>query len=333
MTELILEYSLFLAKTVTVLMALGLVIMMLGRLRRTHQRLPETLEVVHLNQKYADMRRVLRQTTLPRRQFHHALRAERAEQRSRKKKLSRSKETPKRIFVLDFHGDITATEVGALRESITAILQEASAEDEVLVRLENAGGLVHEHGLAASQLARIRQRQIRLTVAVDKVAASGGYLMACVADRIIAAPFAILGSIGVLAQLPNFHQLLSRHGIEFEQLKAGDYKRTLTVFGENREEDRARLQAQLDDTHALFQGFVQEYRPKLDLEKIATGEAWHGKQALGLGLVDDLMTSDDYLMGTSGEAELYLVEYSVKKRPFERLVSSIRAVAGTLLPR
>ena len=333
MTELILDYSLFLAKTLTVLLALGLAILMLGRLRRSHKRLPETLEVVHLNQKYADMRRVLRQATLPRKQFHRALRAERAEKRARNRELSRDQERPKRIFVVDFHGDITATEVAALRESITAILQEATKEDEVLVRLENAGGLVHEHGLAASQLARIRQRQIRLTVAVDKVAASGGYLMACVADRIIAAPFAILGSVGVLAQLPNFHQLLSRHGVEFEQLKAGDYKRTLTLFGENTDEDRARLQSQLDDTHALFQGFVQEYRPQLDVAKIATGEAWHGQQALGVELVDELLTSDDYLMAASRDAELYLIEYSVRKRPFERVVSSIRALGGALLPR
>ena len=101
------------------------------------------------------------------------------------------------------------------------MLEVAQPEDQVIIRLENHGGVVHEHGLAASQLVRIREREIPLTIVVDKVAASGGYLMACVANRILAAPFAILGSIGVLAQIPNFNRLLDSHGVDFEMITAG----------------------------------------------------------------------------------------------------------------
>jgi len=232
--------------------------------------------------------------------------------------------------VTDFHGDIKATGVASLREVITGVLMEAAEGDEVLVRLENAGGIVTEHGLAASQLARLRVRKIALTVAVDKIAASGGYLMACVADRIIAAPFAVVGSIGVVAQLPNFHRLLERSGVDFELHTAGEFKRTLTLFGENSEGGREKLRQQLEDTHRLFKDFIREYRPHLDLERVATGEYWHGSQALELGLVDELKTSDDYLMDAREAADILLVAYEAPKRPLERLLSLLGSALRTL---
>ena len=209
---------------------------------------------------------------------------------------------------------------------VTALLLEAQAGDEVLVRLDNAGGMVSEHGLAASQLARIRAKGIPLTVAVDKVAASGGYLMACVADRIIAAPFAVLGSIGVLAELPNFHRLLDRYGVDFELHTAGEYKRTLTLFGENTEEGRRKLRDQLEETHRLFKAFVAEYRPGLDLERVATGDYWHGQRAVELGLVDTIQTSDDFLLAASERKDLLKLKYRVRKKPIERLLASIQGV-------
>jgi serine protease SohB len=221
--------------------------------------------------------------------------------------------------------------VADLREIVTGVLMEAGEDDEVLVRLENAGGVVTEHGLAASQLTRIRDREVPLTIAVDKVAASGGYLMACVAQRIIAAPFAIVGSIGVVAQLPNFHRLLERGGVDFELHTAGEYKRTLTLFGQNSDEGRAKLREQLDDTHTLFKDFIHEYRPDVDLERVATGEYWHGIQASNLGLVDEVKTSDDYLMEASADADIYLVAYSVHKKPVERLLASIQGAAARIL--
>jgi serine protease SohB len=210
-----------------------------------------------------------------------------------------------------------------LREEVSAVLAVATKEDKVLLRLENAGGTVHEHGLAASQLSRIKERDIPLIVSVDKVAASGGYLMACVADRIIAAPFAIIGSIGVIAQLPNFHRLLEEKGVDFEQVTAGRYKRTLTLFGKNTEEGREKLQEELEDVHQIFKNQISAHRPEIDLESVATGEHWYGVRAMELKLVDELQTSDDFLIEAAKEFNVYSLAYK-RRRPFpERLMSGV----------
>lgn len=335
MTEFMLDYGLFLAKTATVVCAVGIVLAMFASLPRRGRRRPgDHLEVTHLNEKYRALARSLRAAVLPKKAAKRVFKADKAQRKQREKAADKSAgPTRKRIFVIDFHGDIRATGVGSLREEVSAVLAEAGKGDEVLVRLENAGGLVHEHGLAASQLARIRARNVPLTVAVDKVAASGGYLMACVANRIIAAPFAIVGSIGVLMQLPNFHRLLDQHGVEFEQIKAGEYKRTLTMFGSNTDDDRAKMQEQVDETHELFKGFVAEYRPGLDLDRVATGEYWHGRQAVALALVDELVTSDDYLIAAGETADLYQVKYTIKKRMSERVIGSLQRGADAVLFR
>ena len=328
------DYGLFLAKTGTLVLALGVVLLMIGRARRSGQHVPERLEVVNLNDRFRSMAQTLQQATLPRQLFKKVLKKEKkALKQKNKRSASQKEDVRKRTFVIDFHGDIKATAVASLRETISAVLMEAKPADEVVLRLENTGGLVHEHGLAASQLVRIREKGIPLVVTVDKVAASGGYLMACVADRILAAPFAILGSIGVLAQMPNFHELLSRHGIEFEKIQAGRYKRTMTQFGENTEEDRAKMQEQIDEVHSLFQGFVADFRPQLDMEQVATGEYWYGKQALDRKLIDAMQTIDDYLMAASEDSDIYLLKYSVKKRLSERFLSSMQQTALKLFTR
>ena len=224
--------------------------------------------------------------------------------------------------MIHFKGDIRANEVASLREEVSAILTTASGTDEVLVILESGGGTVHGYGLGASQLQRIRDKSISLTVAVDKVAASGGYMMACVANRIIAAPFAIIGSIGVLAQLPNFHKLLKKHDIDFEQISAGKFKRTLSLFGENTEADREKLRGELEETHELFKQFVRENRAQVDVEAISTGEHWLAKTALERGLVDALQTSDDYLSNAAASAEIYEVRYTRRKSFMEKLFTS-----------
>jgi len=228
-----------------------------------------------------------------------------------------------RSFVINFKGDLKASAVPSLREEVSAVLDVAKDDDEVIVCLENHGGVVHEHGLAASQLARIRDREIPLTVCVDKVAASGGYLMACVASRIYVAPFAILGSIGVLAQIPNFNRLLDSHGIDFEQVTAGKYKRTVTMFGENTDEDRAKLKEELEDVHALFKAAVSKYRPDLDLDKVATGEHWYGTTALELGLADEIKTSDEFLIERAADRDLYQLTYRIKQPLQKRLMANI----------
>ena len=245
------------------------------------------------------MKQILENGLLGSRERKAAAKARKREAKARRKE---DRSGRPRVFVLDFKGDIRASAVASLREEVTAVLSFARPEDEVLVRLENAGGLVHEHGLAASQLMRVRQRGIALTVSVDKVAASGGYMMACVADRILAAPFAILGSIGVLAQIPNFHRLLDSHGIDFEQFKGGEYKRTVTMFGENTDADREKLRQDIEDIHAIFKTFVTEQRPGLDIDRVATGEHWLGRRAKDLGLCDTLVTRPTSGRSSSGSA-------------------------------
>lgn len=326
MIDALLDYGLFLAKTLTLVAAVALLFGALLRGRREPAGAGDDghrLEIADLGERYRQMAAALRQATLPPREYKAALKAERKAEKAR----ARAETARPRIYVIDFRGDLMASEVGNLREAISALLLVVAAGDQVLVRLENAGGAVHEHGLAAAQLLRLRAREIPLTVAVDKVAASGGYLMACVANRILAAPFAVIGSIGVLAALPNFHRFLSGHGIDFEQHTAGEYKRTLSLFGENTDEGRAKLREQLEETHAQFKAFIHTHRPTLDLAQVATGEYWHGERALALGLVDELRTSDDYLLAARSEHDLYRISYRSRKRPLERLLGSVRHAA------
>ncbi len=324
MLDLLMQYGLFLAKAVTIVVAIAVVMMMAYSMSRK-ARVMDKLEIRNLNEKFRNMTHVMKSVVLSKKEFKKDVKAENARVKAEKKKRDTPEaEKKKRIFVVNFHGDIKATAVLSLREEITSILSIARPQDEVLVRLENAGGLVHEHGLAASQLHRIKQHNIPLTIAVDKVAASGGYMMACVGDRIIAAPFAVLGSIGVLAQIPNFNRLLDKHGVDFELLKAGELKRTITMFGVNTDEDRKRFREQLEDTHILFKEFVAEHRPTLDMNTIATGEHWYGKRALELNLVDDLLTSDEYLMKATEDADIYEVTYTAHKRISEKLVSVVQ---------
>lgn len=249
-----------------------------------------------------------------------------------KKRLKKAKKNGDRsensIYIIDFKGDITASGVDALREEITALLTlEKDKIAEVVLRLESPGGVVHGYGLAASQLKRLRDRGIQLTVIVDKVAASGGYMMACIADKLLSAPFAIIGSIGVIAQLPNFHRFLKKHDIDVEQLTAGDYKRTLTVFGENTKKGREKFQDQLEQTHDLFKDFVKKNREVVKIDEIATGEYWYGTTAKTLNLVDDLITSDDYLLNASRTSTLYHIEYrkpkTLKEKLFGRILQKI----------
>ncbi|ASJ75460.1 protease SohB [Granulosicoccus antarcticus] len=240
--------------------------------------------------------------------------------------------TRKRLYVMDFDGDIRASEVEKLRREITAVLTTATPEDEVLVRLESGGGMVTSYGLAASQLDRIRDKKVPLTICVDKVAASGGYMMACVADKLVAAPFAVLGSIGVVAQIPNFHRLLKELNIDFEMLTAGKYKRTLTVFGENTEEGRQKFIEDIERIHTQFKAYVSKRRPSLDIDAVATGEIWSGQDTLDLNLADHLSTSDQYLIDACEEREVLIISYKVRKGLMERFSIGVQStVDGVLL--
>ncbi|MFT5575220.1 MAG: serine protease SohB [Bermanella sp.] len=319
--EFLSEYGLFLAKTITFVAALIVIIGILASLGSRRREPEGHIEVSALNDRYDDWEDQIKAMVLD----EASLKQERkdykkkhkAEQKARKK--SDTPEDKPRLYILDFDGDIKASAVDCLRHEISAVLTVIREQDEVLLRLESGGGMVHTYGLAASQLERIRKHGIQLTVAVDLVAASGGYMMACIGNRILAAPFAVIGSIGVIAQIPNFHRLLKQHNVDFEMHTAGEFKRTLTVFGENTDEGREKFQEELEDTHGLFKDFVREHRPQLAVETVATGEVWFGKKALDNALIDELQTSDEYLLSKRDTTELFAVKYVTKKTLAEKV--------------
>jgi len=316
-------YLLFLAKSLTVVALIGALVVMIGLLTR-RGRPQSRLKVKDIGARYDELALALRAEVLPKAAYKEALKAEKA----RKKELQADGAAARpRVFVLDFHGDLRASRVSGLREEVTAILSLATSDDEVVVRLENPGGTVNDQGLAASQLLRVRRRGVPLTVCVDTVAASGGYMMACVANRIVAAPFAVIGSIGVVTQVPNFYRLLDRVGVDVEQFTGGEFKRTVTMFGETTDADRAKLTEQIHETHDLFKDFVGEHRPQVDLGQVATGEYWLGTRALELNLVDELSTSDDYLLSARDRAELFEVEYAVPLSRMRKLTAATQSLA------
>lgn len=326
--EFFYEYGLFLAKAATLVAAILVVIGAAAQLAaRNKSDSDGHIEVHNLNETLENMSHALREQVLDKALYKQQLKQEqkqrKAEQKQKAKQIKKGedveKEHKKRLFVLDFDGDIKASDVEPLREEISSILTLATEQDEVLLRLESAGGMVHSYGLAASQLQRIRDRKIPLVVSVDRVAASGGYMMACIADKLIAAPFAILGSIGVVAQIPNFHRLLKKNEIDVEVLTAGEHKRTLTMFGENTQKGRQKFIEDLEDTHELFKEFVAEHRPQLEMEEVANGDVWFGRRALEKQLIDEISTSDEYLISACQEAEVFQVRYVEKKSISDRL--------------
>nr|WP_202628338.1 protease SohB [Cronobacter dublinensis] len=334
------EYGLFLAKIVTVVVAIAIVITLIANLTQRKKAQRGELRVTRLGEEYKEMKEEVAAALLDphqHKQWHkNQKKKNKQEAKAAKARAKRGEAAPAgkpTLYVLDFKGSIDAHEVSALREEVTAVLAVAKPQDEVLLRLESPGGVVHGYGLAASQLQRLRERQIPLTVAVDKVAASGGYMMACVANNIVAAPFAIIGSIGVVAQIPNFNRLLKRNDIDIELHTAGQYKRTLTLLGENTEEGREKFREDLNETHQLFKEFVHSMRPSLDIDAVATGEHWYGVQAQEKGLVDEISTSDDLIIARMQERDVVSLRYMQRKRLMDRFTGSAAQSLDRLLLR
>ncbi|ANI29194.1 peptidase [Yersinia entomophaga] len=337
--ELISLYGLFLAKVITVVVAIGALVLLVVSLGQRKQGAKGELNLVDLGEQYRETQREMRLARMSSaerkiwsKEFKKQQKADLKLKKERAKAGAIAAVKPC-LYVLDFKGSIDAHEVTSLREEISAVLAVATPQDEVLLRLESPGGVVHGYGLASSQLERLRHAGVRLTVAVDKVAASGGYMMACVADRIISAPFAIIGSIGVVAQIPNFHRLLKKNDIDVELHTAGEFKRTLTLFGENTEQGREKFREDLNETHELFKQFVHQQRPSLDIDSVATGEHWFGIQAKEKGLVDAIGTSDDLLIAEMENHEVIGVRYSRRKRLMERFTGSAAESVDRLLLR
>lgn len=339
MIEFFSEYGMFLAKVVTLVLAALFVIGGIASAASRGRGGPHEegeIRIKHFNRELNALRDGVRHEVLPQPLRKKEAKKKRKEEKAKAKQEKKAAAVTRpraNVFVLDFDGDIRASAVENLRREVSAVLEAAGENDEVILRLESPGGLVHGYGLAASQLQRIRKQGVRLTICVDKVAASGGYMMACIGDRIIAAPFAVLGSIGVVAQIPNVHRLLKRHDVDVELMTAGEYKRTLTMLGENTDKGREKFQEELEDTHALFKEFVREHRRNMDIHRIATGEHWFGSRAKELGLVDDLMTSDEYLIERSREAEVYEIRWEQKRKLAEKLGLSVDTALQRVLDR
>ena len=337
--ELLSEYGLFLAKIVTVVLAIAAIAIIIANVAQRKRQRGE-LRVTNLSEQYKEMKDELAMALLDSHQqklWHKAQKKKhKLETKAAKVKAkqgdSGSSDTP-RVWVLDFKGSMDAHEVSSLREEVTAVLAVVKPQDQVVVRLESPGGVVHGYGLAASQLQRLRDKKISLIVTVDKVAASGGYMMACVADKIVYAPFAIVGSIGVVAQIPNFNRFLKGQDIDIELHTAGQYKRTLTLLGENTEEGRQKFREDLNETHLLFKDFVHRMRPTLDIEQVATGEHWYGQQALDKGLIDEINTSDEVILGLMEGREVLSVRYLQRKKLVDRVTGSAAESADRLLLR
>ena len=331
--EYLIQYGMFLAKAVTIVVAIVIVV---GAIAASGNRQRKTgrkgqIKVTHLNEHFDDMKDTLRYSVLAKDQLKQIHKDEKKKAKIESKEqakadkvaakkpydvaddASTTEQRKKRVYVINFTGNISADEVASLREEITAILTLAEPLDEVLLRLESPGGMVHAYGLASSQLLRIKSKQIPLTICVDKVAASGGYMMACLADRLVSAPFAIIGSIGVLVQLPNFHRVLKKNEVDYEIISAGEFKRTLTQFGEITQKGRDKVQEEVETMHDIFKAWIKEHRPSVEIDKIATGETWVGTQAKERYMVDEIKTSDDCIVGACEEADVYEVEYELPK--------------------
>lgn len=339
-SELLVGYGLFILEILTILLVIaGIAAVIIGLKQQRKANVGELL-IKDLSLEYEENTKKLRDFHLSETELKEVEKARKKadkvkakEEKAKRKKGDAETVRKPHLFVLNFKGDISASETSALREEINAIIAVAKPEDEVLLCLESPGGVVHGYGLAASQLARLKQHQIKLTVAVDKVAASGGYLMACVADKIVSAPFAIIGSIGVVAQIPNIHRLLKKHDVDVDVMTAGEYKRTMTVLGENTEKGKQKFQQELEETHLLFKQFVEQNRPHLNIHQVATGEHWFGQQALALQLVDEIATSDDLILQAVKDKTVLSVRYTAKMSLVQKLGKQVEESADNLLLR
>lgn len=322
------EILIFAAKLFCVFVFLAALILLIAVLILRSSGSSRDLEVTPLHERWKNIGMMLKTFLLSK----HDLKAEKKKLKKEKKEEAKEDDSPKsKTFVIRFEGDVKAHQVESLREEINAILQVATPQDEVVVVVHSPGGVVTGYGLAASQLLRIRSSGIPLTVCVDEIAASGGYLMACVANRILSAPFAIIGSIGVVAGIPNLHRLLKKFDVDYKEYTAGEFKRTVSFLGEITPKGEQKFLEQLEETHVLFKTFVQKFRPQIDISKVATGEYWYGDTALGLGLVDELKTSDDYLLEKAkNKGQIFEIKYE-HKTPLSEKISEFlgKVLVGT----
>ena len=321
MIDLLVAYGFFLLKIITVLLVILIPILMISSSTKHRKETDKGRIIVkNLSDKLEEIGVTLKSAEMDPKTYKSFLK-----ERNKKKKKEIKGKSKEIVYVLDFKGDIQASAVGKLKQEINAIIASQVKCKEVVIKVESGGGSAYAYGLCAAELKRLVDNKIKLTVCIDKIAASGGYLMSCVATKIVAAPWAIVGSIGVIAQLPNFHRLLKKLDIDIEMHTAGKFKRTLTTLGENTKQGREKFISELEDLHVVFKDFVKENRSKIQVAKVATGEVWQGDKAKKLGLIDEIGTSDDYLLKLASKFKLLEIQY-FEKKPFTARIGSAAEV-------
>ena len=321
MIDLLVAYGFFLLKVITVLLVILIPILMISSSTKHKKETDKGRIIVkNLSDKLEEIGVTLKSAEMDPKAYKSFLK-----ERNKKKKKENKGKPKEIVYVLDFKGDIQASAVGKLKQEINAIIASQVKCKEVVIKVESGGGSAYAYGLCAAELKRLVDNKIKLTVCIDKIAASGGYLMSCVATKIVAAPWAIVGSIGVIAQLPNFHRLLKKLDIDIEMHTAGKFKRTLTTLGENTKQGREKFISELEDLHVVFKDFVKENRSKIQVAKVSTGEVWQGEKAKKLGLIDEIGTSDDYLLKLASKFKLLEIQY-FEKKPFTARIGSAAEV-------
>ncbi|CAL4042664.1 Probable protease SohB [Buchnera aphidicola (Phyllaphis fagi)] len=316
--DFICEYGLFLFKIVTVFICFIIIFLFFSYCAQKKTKTEGILKITNIIDHYNNMKHII--ISSKNNKYQKKTWFKKKNTQYLKHKNSNFESLKPTLYIIDFYGDIHASEVSSLREEISAIISVSKQHDEVLLRLESAGGTIHEYGLAASQLQRLREKNIKLIISIDKIAASGGYMMACIGNHISASYFSIIGSIGVVSLIPNFYKLLKKHNIDIELHTAGDYKRTLTLFGKNTENDRQYFKNKLNNTHDLFKNFIYKMRPCLNLNEISNGDYWFGITALEKKLIDSISTSDDLILEKIKDFNIFHIQYIKPKKIFNRFL-------------
>ncbi len=223
---------------------------------------------------------------------------------------------PPRLAVLRFQGlrDLNASGDQRLSEAIDEVLVNRDHFEEAVVIIDSPGGTTHGYGHAYALLERLSASGLKVTACIDRIGASGGYLMALPADRILAGPFAIVGSVGVVAGIPNVKRLLEEKGVSYRLFVAGDKKRVVHFADDDGPEVREYMDEKLAGIHTQFLQAVEKHRgDRVKLDEVRSGDHWSAEESVekGLGLVDELQTSAEYLLERNREVALVMIERRV----------------------
>ncbi|CAB3976441.1 protease SohB [Candidatus Azoamicus ciliaticola] len=320
MANILTDYTIFFLKIITIIILLLLTIITCLIIIKNKDN--KYIEIKNINKKYITLKKMFLSEILKKTEKKNIIKNINKEEKIIK---------TKNLFILNFNGDINASDINNLKDILSILILNKKYVDEVLIKLTSNGGIVTNYGLAATQLKRLKNENINLTISIDTIAASGGYMMACVANKIIASHFSIIGSIGVLGIIPNINKMLNKNNIEIEYHTSGKYKKTLSVIGENTEIGRKKFIESLENTHFLFKNFVKENRSQINIDEIATGEYWYGIDALKLNLIDKIQTSDEYIMENLNNTKIYEIKLNEKTNIKNKIKENIHNILFNIL--